>query len=227
MSCDRFVYWTEDRPTPDQLFAITRDFFGDTATVTRKANGTIYAKMGARSEPLAAVSEYVAKGVELEKAFPVRPQTRCIELFPHDNSVDVITRLADEFTDALADGLARLLARYYRARLDDPAGILTPPRPPAAEQREQLVRVIAAPDGLTMTTVCGPEEVFVAIGTIRRGEVVETCMGAAGVRAWTGSGVPYGVAVTDAYDGQRVSVVRMAGVAEPDGADSPAVVEAT
>lgn len=44
---------------------------------------------------------------------PTRQPTRWIEVWVGSNCVDVMTRQADEFTNAIADGLAARLARWF------------------------------------------------------------------------------------------------------------------
>lgn len=40
---------------------------------------------------------------------------RWIEVFYHDDCIDVITRLTDEFTNAVAEGFYALMLRYFQA----------------------------------------------------------------------------------------------------------------
>jgi hypothetical protein len=44
---------------------------------------------------------------------------RWIEVFLHRDSIDVMTRTHDEATNALARGFQRLLARFWKGRLDE------------------------------------------------------------------------------------------------------------
>lgn len=118
MPTDRFVYWkTEERPTLDQVREVCEDFVGEVGNVRwePKIARIIIALPGLCSEPLrrsGRITDAAAHRFDDKR----QPFKRWIEVFVHDDpdhEVDVITRHADPFTDALADRLAEEFVRGW------------------------------------------------------------------------------------------------------------------
>jgi len=51
--------------------------------------------------------------------FSELPEQRWIEVWKDRTSVDVITRTADDITNALAEGLAEIIARFWQGARED------------------------------------------------------------------------------------------------------------
>lgn len=111
MAFDRKVTWREPVPQRDLVMKTVREYFG----------------VGIEEVAMAQkVGFYFVVGPQ--ESFPVLPpplsdmtsvavkdRVRSVEVYFHDNGegVFVTTRQADDFTMAVADGLADLLRRYY------------------------------------------------------------------------------------------------------------------
>jgi hypothetical protein len=108
MAHDRFVYWSKDKtriPTREDVQAALIAYLGDGGTVEWvEDQGRLYAHLpGTPSDPV-------------EKLLP---DSRWIEVFIHHDSVDVITRQADSFTNAVADGFANFCMRRWNGRREE------------------------------------------------------------------------------------------------------------
>ena len=118
MSADRFIRWREERPSIGQLHAVARDFLGPRWTARRTDDHWIVCET---DDPLtdALASEGFRGVVGAHPHAPAR--TRCFSVY-HDPAgrSSVITRLADEFTDALADRYAAIVARRWDAEVTWP-----------------------------------------------------------------------------------------------------------
>lgn len=111
MACDRFVNFKESRPAKAELEAILRNFLGGCGTVEWKEDRWFLDVPGIPTSMFNDVpgARFTYQGNE----------KRWIEVFWGKDNVDVITRQADNFTNALAAELASSLARFYMAELDD------------------------------------------------------------------------------------------------------------
>jgi hypothetical protein len=110
MACDRFIYWNDDqRPTKDEIGKILEDYFGAFATEIRWNQDRFVVSL---------VGDGTSMFNRVSGAYRVPNGSRWIEVWMEKGSLDVITRLADNATSALADELARRLARFYCGRLD-------------------------------------------------------------------------------------------------------------
>ena len=109
MALDRFVYWVDRRP--EDVRKLAEDFFGGGAVHYEDDGSRLYVTLhGAPSNPF----ERSEPGVGLLNRQQIE---RWIEVYYADPKyVDVITRMADSYTNALAEGFAALLAHYYGAR---------------------------------------------------------------------------------------------------------------
>jgi len=125
MGADRFVYWTTDRkPTWAEIRMVTEDFLGEMATTIAepgdgKLNVLFVTLVGKHSHPLRridgtspALSEYLRQ--------PQEPgwEGRYLEVWEHNDSVNIETRRQDEVTMRIADGLAGVFARFWDGKLE-------------------------------------------------------------------------------------------------------------
>lgn len=100
MAYDRFIYWKDIKPSFEQLDTFIRDFFDIAGEVDFKDSAWVISLPGKPKNP-------VFNG------------ERCIEVFKHGNSIDVITRQQDNFTTCLANGLASCIARFFEAEIGE------------------------------------------------------------------------------------------------------------
>lgn len=111
MALDRFVYFKKDRrPTEKEAELVVRNYFGGCGTVEWSDDRWIVSLPGTPT--------WVFEGIEPGTARE-RNAERWIEVYLGDDNVDVITRRQDEFTNALASGLAEVFARYWEGEVDD------------------------------------------------------------------------------------------------------------
>jgi len=112
MALDRFVNFKKDRrPTKKQVELVVRNFFGECGTVEWNEDRWTVSLPGKPT--------WVFEGIEDDMMSRMRNTERWIEVYWGRSNVDVITRLQDEFTNALALGLAEVFARYWEGELDD------------------------------------------------------------------------------------------------------------
>jgi hypothetical protein len=105
MARDRVVCWKEKPPTQEDLQALLEKFFsGLTMSVTWDRDRFFVVLLGAPS---------YCSGVGAQKE-------RWIEVWPSKDGTCcyVMTRMQDEATNVLADGLAGLIARRWEGRLE-------------------------------------------------------------------------------------------------------------
>lgn len=111
MALDRFVSFPEgEGPTPEQVELVVRNFFGDVAQVEWGG--------GRWTVSLPGEGTWALKGVEPDMTPVTRSKERWIEVCV-GAKLDVLTRSQDEFTNALAAGLASLFARFWEGKVDD------------------------------------------------------------------------------------------------------------
>lgn len=123
MACDRFVYFDKGkRPSKKEVGHALEDFLGAFMVSNEWGGGRWTAKLvGNNSWPLRRVVDMeneffqrTAKSYEEQATWE-----RWIEVFIDSDNIDVMTRSHDEATNALAEGFARLLARFWKGRLED------------------------------------------------------------------------------------------------------------
>jgi len=111
MALDRFVYWKGELPTKEQLEKTVFDY--------AKGINPNEAPLWLRDRwiiPLLGAPSYVSNKARAD----AWTDERWIEIWPDDHCVDVITRLADDITNAIAEGLAKLLTRMFDGRYEGP-----------------------------------------------------------------------------------------------------------
>jgi hypothetical protein len=115
MGHDRFMYFEERKPTPGEVERVLGNFFNGVGELKQDGRRWTVLLPG---QPRAAL-----QGIDGARPLPVRDDERWLEVF-HDQEhappyIDVITREQDEFVSVLADGLVALLARFFKARIED------------------------------------------------------------------------------------------------------------
>jgi hypothetical protein len=112
MSLDRFVNWKKERPTKRQVRAVLRDFFSTYHSI-KWDRDRFYIKLPGK--PSCAY-----RSLARTRKIPLSelPQGRCIEVHLGKGNLDVITRHADEYTNALAQGLAEAFSRFWDGDLE-------------------------------------------------------------------------------------------------------------
>lgn len=109
---DRFIRFDAKTPTTKDVERILYNFFGTAAELERDDDRWLVTLPGRCSATFDGI----------EGAYPLVParDERWIEvIFTGGKSLDVLTRQQDDYTCALADGLAQALSQFYGAELDD------------------------------------------------------------------------------------------------------------
>ncbi len=114
MALDRFVNFKDRVPTKKEILTTIEDYFGGAAEDIQWGGGRYTITLrGQRSEALRRI-----KGVA---ALSPSEGERWIEVYlslrGKDKNIDVITRQADPYTNAVAEGYAKLIARFWEGEL--------------------------------------------------------------------------------------------------------------
>ncbi len=119
MALDRFVYWTKNKaPTSDAIGKVLEDYIGDGGKVHWKAGRWFVDLPGTCSAALRRVADVVPMfAADGERWFEVWPD-------PSGECVDVMTRMHDEYTNALAKGFVDVIKRFWNGK-DEPEGHTT------------------------------------------------------------------------------------------------------
>lgn len=117
MAGDRFVRFRKDAPTHDHVQRILENYFAGCGVITEdQPQHWMIVLPGKATSPFDGIP-----GGLRHPTFG--NEERWLEVVltgaKTNASLDVLTRAQDEFTNAIADGLARAFARFYRAKLDD------------------------------------------------------------------------------------------------------------
>lgn len=112
MSLDRFVYWKDKRPKATDVGKVLRNFIGESGKVTWTGGRWFCTFPGKPTHPLKDVP-----GFPQEKLIPPRDDERWFEVYCADDNIDIITRMQDEFTNAVALGFQDLCARIWEGKL--------------------------------------------------------------------------------------------------------------
>lgn len=116
MARDRFIWFEPGKvPSPNDLDFATRDFLDAlvfSGSWNPDAKRHYFILMGEPSH-FARRLPYLP-----QKSGDYFAEVRGFEVYISDDSVDVITRMADDATNALADELARIIARTWNGRLE-------------------------------------------------------------------------------------------------------------
>jgi len=118
VACDRFVNWKDKKPTKKEIETVIKDYFNGLATKIDWIPPRFMCWLpGTSRSPFYSTSEMVKLS---DDAFYTGPgnNERVIEVYVAKTHIDVITRHGDELTMNIADGIARMFARGYGAKLD-------------------------------------------------------------------------------------------------------------
>ena len=113
MALDRFVRFPKGKgPKKTEVELVVRNYFGDA--------GKVEWKQDTLTVLLPGKPTWTLKGIEPDMMPRMRNEERWVEVYGHRSQVTITTRRADEFTNALADGLMQIFARYWEAtEVDD------------------------------------------------------------------------------------------------------------
>jgi len=127
MSLDRFVRWEGEGPTREELELVLEDYIGESGVVRwdeRSGRFWISFATHAPGHGLAAHSDAYRRaglvtGVVKQAAMlRYHEGARSIEVYVDRDHVDVITRMADDFTNGVAARLAEVLGRLFGGRVE-------------------------------------------------------------------------------------------------------------
>ena len=110
-------------PARDDVCKLLEDYVGAGGTVrwVGEQNRFYVDLLDGYSDPLQRLDTYFAMLYEdLSKEHDGSPRPRWIEVWFGDDCIDVMTRMADDFTMAIAKGIAAKIARFWD-------GTYTPP----------------------------------------------------------------------------------------------------
>lgn len=117
MAQDRFVYFTQDStPSIEEVRLVLTNFLGGAGEVTYSVDRFFVSLPGKPTLPFKGLP-----GVTIPPIY--YPEERWIEVWYGDDPrrgiiLDIMTRHGDEFTDALADQIAKMFARYWKGRAE-------------------------------------------------------------------------------------------------------------
>lgn len=121
MSYDRFIRWqSELRPTQAEVLLLIQDYFGE-ALVSADWKGSrwnvlLHGRKSVAVRNLPGCPPSIRAVAEEEK-----DDERFLEVFFDEqtaNHFSIITRHADEYTGAVAEGLAQLIARLWNGKVE-------------------------------------------------------------------------------------------------------------
>ena len=119
MAADWFIYFKGDRkgkgPTKDELGSLLRNFFGEGTTRVEWVADQDRWYVDLPGKPSHPFADF------LDTEGSHRDDKRWIEVWldSADGTVDVMTRMQDHYTNALADTVAGLIAQYWKGEIDE------------------------------------------------------------------------------------------------------------
>lgn len=122
MAVDRIITFSGPGPTRDDILAVLADFLGGAGSVEATGPDTWVVRLpGVKTYALKSrpgVGEYLNNLADPKLGADMTG--RGFEVFknPKTGRLLVTTRLADDFTTALADGVAEVFARYWKGAID-------------------------------------------------------------------------------------------------------------
>ena len=124
MSCDTFVYWTDETPTREEIGMCLEDYVRGLATdVTWDRDRWFVGLPGTYSLPFARVGPATKSMRALAKERATESdgtiKSRWFEVWMDDRCMNVITRQMDEVTNNIAHGFAELCRRGWDGRLEE------------------------------------------------------------------------------------------------------------
>lgn len=101
MALDRFVYWDNEKPSEYDIGILLQNYMRDAAKQVEWKGARFIVFLFGYTE------------------LPGRSEKRVFEVYiSKDAHIDVITRDMDDYTNAVAEGFARLAARRWKGRLE-------------------------------------------------------------------------------------------------------------
>lgn len=121
MACDRFVWFEQGRvPSKEDVGRVLEDYLGDLLVEIEWGGGRWNVQLvGSTSWPFRRLAEMEGTTMAAFWNSPEAKRDRGFEVYIGDDNIDVITRQTDEVTGNIADGFAKLLARFWKGRLDE------------------------------------------------------------------------------------------------------------
>ncbi len=118
MACDRFINFDKGKvPSKEDVGKALEDYLG-ALMVSNEWGGNRWTAtlIGTKSWPFRRLEpeEVICAKVAAKEA----DEERWIEVYIAKDNIDVITRRQDEVTMRIADGFAKLVARYWQGRLE-------------------------------------------------------------------------------------------------------------
>ena len=119
MALDRFVYWCDQRPTFDEVVRVVRNTLGYVGSVDlNDYEGDLRNFIVS----LPGKPTHALEGIAPDLPPDSLRDERWFEVVVHgDRCVDVLTRMQDEFTNAIAKSVAATLKRYWAGSDEPPA----------------------------------------------------------------------------------------------------------
>lgn len=114
MSNDRFINFSK-RPAKAAIAKFLADFVGEAGRLEWSVDRWIITLVGKPSACFKQFKRRVTKGYR--ELFELQP-SRWIEVWPGQYCIDVLTRTMDEFTNAVAEGMAKCIARFWDGSLE-------------------------------------------------------------------------------------------------------------
>lgn len=112
MAHDRFIYWTDQRPTREEVEQVLRDYLGGVGELrwNNDDQNRFYVELpGTPTHPLATIDSKTEIYGHLDRWIEV-----CVA---DDEPMDIITRQMDPFTNAIAADLAQIFASRWLGRI--------------------------------------------------------------------------------------------------------------
>jgi len=118
MARDRFIWFKGEHkvPSKDDVQSVLTHFIGEAGTVEwRKDQSRFYMVLqGDPSWPFTDMDLGVHNPHGEDKG-----RSRWIEVYMGKDNIDVMTRMMDEYTNTVADGVAKMIARFWQGQLED------------------------------------------------------------------------------------------------------------
>jgi len=112
MPLDRILYWKENKPTLEDFGTFLRNFLGNASTPRWTGQKWICSLPGTPTNPLKGLGH-----LGLERALEPYARVREFEVFWDDDSIDIITRKQDRFTNGVANTLQELCQEIWNVNV--------------------------------------------------------------------------------------------------------------
>lgn len=113
MSLDRYVHWNEKKPTREEVQHVLEDYLGGPETADVRQEQETWWTCGLPGKP----THPFARTPNAPQVTPEH-QERWFEVTYDDDRLTITTRAADEFTNVVAEGFAKLCARFWQGRFE-------------------------------------------------------------------------------------------------------------